>query len=359
MAVFDLGLTYGVVADDATDNTAGIQAAIDAAYAAFGGTILFPRGISQQATGINKSFTDHQGALILQGSGGDSAVRFVGANDIRYYLVNNVKTALQDMTFLGRLDATNEVTESLIYIGSQEQFNIDRCIFYGLGLGSGSTSGFVYSSAMVSVKDTQFLGCNGGVQGVVTLNGFYSGTFKNVSFFDYGTHGAQYFSKGGGSGAAWIKAVAPAAQVHARHQSSLTVNGAQFDEGADNPVYTDGVRFVDIRHTATNVKGTAGDHGFFFKDAYHVTLSDSWLGYSGGTNRKGVSADNVKFLELENLIFADGVNTVELIGDCEKVVIRNCWFLQGADLEGARTPIKIINTAGAHIDSDCNVSITG
>jgi hypothetical protein len=66
---------YGALGDNATNDTAAIQAAISAAVAAGGGTVLFPKGIYVCASGLSWSSDD----VYLVGVGArDSRLKFTG-----------------------------------------------------------------------------------------------------------------------------------------------------------------------------------------------------------------------------------------------------------------------------------------
>ena len=84
---------YGAVGNGTTDDTAAIQAGIDAVSAAGGGTLLFPAGtygISASASSVGPSGLAHgllvQGSVCLVGQGQTTVIKRIGATS--FHLIN-------------------------------------------------------------------------------------------------------------------------------------------------------------------------------------------------------------------------------------------------------------------------------
>lgn len=173
----DAGITsvknYGAVGNGTTDDTAAIQAAIDAVSAAGGGTLLFPEGvygISASASPVGPSGLLHgllvQGSVCLIGQGRATTIRRIGATsfhlinvrspngaEIRNFRIDGQATALPiSPTSTSNLGAgilveslTSTETKNIII----DSVWIDDVLGYGIGLEWGHQRGVTIKNVFV------------------------------------------------------------------------------------------------------------------------------------------------------------------------------------------------------------------
>lgn len=338
--VEDYFVAEGGAADDSTDCTAALQAAIDDAAVTNGSTIVFPTGICRLAGTLTKDFLATQGILTFKGSGG-SAIRFMTVEYNRFTISNMEKVSFRDLVFLGDNGGVGVNTEAnnAHFLCGAIQTVFDNCMFYGLRIENGGL-GIIYTGGNLTIRDCQILGCAGPV--IVRFNASFGLRIFNTQFIDYGTYGNLYISKTPASVGVWV-AGEDGAQTNARELSSIVIEGCSFDEGAAYAVSTDGIRHITIRNCAQNV-GTS-DVGMYFKDAHSVHIDQSWWGYNPDVNVKALICEDVRQLEMNNCMLDDGANRVELLGSMDRAVFNNvkhdAVLLTAAD---------VINTAGAVLD---------
>ncbi len=333
--------------DGTTDRTTEITAAITAAYNANGGQVVMPRGTFRQNGSIARDFLSHLGHLNLKGSGGDAIWFLDGTGYNRVYLTNGPLAQMEDLTIVGKTTGA-EATNTHFAFGSFEQTIVERIQAFGLGCES-NEGVFYFTGSNVMVRDSAFLGCSSGPTGaiikIVVAHAFEG---QNLNFFDYGNKGPNGYSKQGGTGKSWITAVLPAGLTNARPHSSFRLVGASFDEGADYGALVDGFNFVEFKNVSINNKGDKW--GMKISNAKVLRIEDCWIGYTTlPSDHTAIIAENVEHVIVDALELGDSVKKIELLGTTKKLTMRNSYHK--AD-DGTKTPIQIVNTAGAELDID-------
>ena len=331
----------GGAADDATDCTDALQAAVDAAYAVNGGIIRFPReGICRIEGSITKSFFGHEGTLIFTGG----AVRFVESGTQRISINTLNFMIWEDIVILGSNDEGNEyeATNSHLYFTSVHQTIFNRVSLFGLAIAS-TTRGVVFADGHLMVSNCNISGCSVANSGVFRTEGFGSAHYENIVAYDYVAYKGESFSKTPFGLHSWIYAK-DSAQTNANGRSVVTVKNCSFDEGASLGVYVEDVVSVNLEGTANNC---GSGNGFHFKDIDKVHVKNTWAGYSGSSpEKKGLILENVKNTEIDHLTLANNVRVVELLGTTKKVSFRDSF------LNGSTYPNGIKNDANALIVID-------
>jgi hypothetical protein len=163
---------YSATGNGSTNDTAAVQAAIDAAEAAGGGIVYFPLG-----TYLCNGLTIAGNNITLLGQGWGSVLRQVSGVADNTYLVsvlgtttttagNYVGLAFRDLQFLGRID-TDAATQyvHLLALSGVSDCRVERCLFKGwrgdgLYLGSGNSTQVERHNERVWIEGNTFDGVN-------------------------------------------------------------------------------------------------------------------------------------------------------------------------------------------------------
>lgn len=335
-------------ADDATDCTKAIKAALVALNSAGGGAIRFPSGICRVLGKIH--YLPFVPVTLL--GGGDSVVKVMGGTDRPIEIgAQSQILAFENMTFVGETKVetgdSNMYSSSSAVIFAQAKLAAFRnCRFFGVATsGSDAAAGVVtiYNCNAVFEK-CQFDGCAAPGAGVVRGIMAKSITFRDCSFIDWVSYGDDYYSKTPGGNESWILADSWAVEGATTETRRLVIESCYFDEGVHNSIVADGADLVDISGVGINFGTTRGIH---LKNVRDARIKQTWIGYAATSNLRGIVADNVHFLRLEGLKFDKGVNHIELIGTTKRVVLENCYLQGNADC-----PNGVKNTANALLEID-------
>jgi hypothetical protein len=163
---------YSATGNGSTNDTAAVQAAIDAAEAAGGGIVYFPLG-----TYLCNGLTIAGNNITLLGAGWGSVLRQVSGAADNTYLVSVLGTttnttgnytdlAFRDLQFLGRID-TDAATQyvHLLAVSGVTDCHIERCLFKGwrgdgVYIGSGNSTQVERHNERVWIEDCTFDGVN-------------------------------------------------------------------------------------------------------------------------------------------------------------------------------------------------------
>jgi len=341
------------------DCTAAIQAAVNALKLnGKGGTILFPSGICRMAAGGKVSEDlgasgSQQGMFILKGTG-DSAIRFLGTNDVRLQFFNSQTIICEKLVFLGDLTSLTSTEASIAHLSFGGDISIVKeCLFYGLGLAHGTAKGILWMSNQCVLEKCQFRGTWGNLDPVVYATAIDSFVARDVRCIDYGVYGTTSYAKGGSTGLNWIKVV-NTGSTNQIPGSKFLCEDCTFDEGADVAVSVTDFEWAVVRASNVNIPGRA--HGPEFIRVHNVEVDNSNFGYTSFSGIVGLYVEDVDTARFRNIRFFSpagetSADTLSIQGTTRKVIIDNCsrglatrlpWILQNdADAEiivdGVRT----------------------
>lgn len=159
---------FGAVGDGATDDTAEVQSAVDAAVAAGGGTVLFPDG----AFLLTALDLDAAGGVVLKGVGGPEqttasnitfagtgAGSFISGRDCLGVTVEGLRIAYSSNLFTGRLfDMRGDS-------GGTKHLKFENCVLEGTSSARTATLVDIDGAHSVLFENTRFINANIAVAG--------------------------------------------------------------------------------------------------------------------------------------------------------------------------------------------------
>lgn len=153
---------YGAKGNGTTDDTAAIQAAIDATAA--GGVCYLPRGTYLVSSGASSILTGRSRVVLAGDGSGVSVLRVADASTALRLLnlTRRVDVHVRDLGF----EAARSPTEAAVWASSSDvghrNLRVSRCRFTGfLAGGTTTTAAAVYSWTTdgIYVEDNEFIGC--------------------------------------------------------------------------------------------------------------------------------------------------------------------------------------------------------
>lgn len=352
---------HGGAADDSTDCTAAVQAALDDIDSTNNnGTLLFPSGVCRMtgASDVDVNFAlsgSEQGMVIIKGTG-DSAIRFTGSQFIRMNIQGNLTIKMQDLVFLGDLSGGGNNLEAVSHHVRLhgDKVILDNVQAYGLGGGTNGDGIFgLFGGRETSVEHCNFHGNWPNLGPVIKSSGIDNFSLRSCNFIDYGAYNATSYSKMGDGGPYWVD-INNTGLAGQMKWSRCHFEDNWFDEGSQTaPVRVTDFELVNMERCYSNVSGFG--HGYEFVRCHSVTVEDTLAGYSAIADLVGIKATDIDLLKLRNVRFwpgddvlGHGPTTLQLTGTTRKVIIEHCS--QGPVDD--RQPFTIVNTAGAELVID-------
>lgn len=338
LLVEDYFAAEGGAADDSTDCSAALQAAIEDAYTASGATIVFPSGICRLNIEVGRNFTGGEGTLHFKGYG-DSAVRFMTEQYNRFNIYNLPLIGFSDLTFLGDPTGSGilpDASNRHFHLGAQVAW-FERCQFLGLRLSG--TNGAVWNVGLTVVRDCGMYGFSGAAAFEYNGGGL---TLDNVECIDYGNYNGVYISKTPAGIGCWVLGRGIVSN-DSRKQDRISIRGCSFDEGAYYAIDSDGVANILFEDSVVNVNPSGGGIRMVNGDA--LDIKRSRFGYTSTANSKAFIANNVERVIMNDSKIAAGVDKVELLGTTREAIFNN--------VKNDGSPFvlaDVINTAGALLD---------
>jgi hypothetical protein len=350
----------GANGNGTADNKAAIEAAIQRAINAGGGTVLIDggtdfdgagsvKGIYALATAINKSFGVAGGALIVKGEGGNSTLLFnaVGQYYNGMYLSNSELIKLEDFVAVGLQSRNYDFTNAgLVSVGVRTV--VDGLGLYGLGLAASNPESGLLSiiSSTFDVRNVNINGCAAPNNAALKLNACPGGAVRNCTFVDLHNINGVGYSKSPLGATAWIWIKDPIETAISTSRDATLIEDCSFDEASAYPVIAENANDVEINRCAANI---GAGQGYWFKNVKNAVLRNSKALYSGSPGKKGAIFEDCEDVLIENFTCKDGVDTIEIKGTTKRVRIVNSWYQED---DGDRLPLNIANSAGALIDID-------
>lgn len=318
---------YGAIVDDGQDDTAAIQAAVDAVLQARGGTIIFPSGKLEIRNTINFVPSGYIGSdILLKGNKSSLLEVSVGASRPAFYGGNLTTWTFEDLAIAGKNVPANNPSfidaAAVIFSNYVEQTNIIRCNLFGLAVPNGS--GVLYFGFTdAKVEDSQLNG-NVGLypDGAVIMAENTKGlSVLRSSFLDYGNYQGSYFSKSPEFVGAWVR-VKSGAGMNATGERRIVIEDSRFDEGAANAIRIENATWARIRGISVNVSGTDPGVGLYLNNVEDASVERSWFGYTSNA-RPAIFANNVDVLSVESLKLSGGVYFLQKQG-AGLTDVKNC-----------------------------------
>jgi hypothetical protein len=329
-------LDYGATGDGLTDDSAAVQAALDAANnTTASATVYFPTGKYLIATPITLSLEQgKQSQLRLVGAGSSSRLIF-GVNATQTALAftgNNVgSVTIKKLAFTGAQTLHRGISFSGVLLAIIEDSH-----FYGVNVtGATQWGGTVYFTyTRLIMRRSSFRACGGGYGadgGVVTGYLWRGLDADTLEFLDYGTLNGDFFTIAN-SPDAWIRLGNVNAPTTAWEAGGHAyIRNVVSDEGGANTLraYTnDGsvIQNVDISQWRAN----NGSHtGFWFHNVNNVILRNSQMGYQPSVVADGfpaVLATNVQTLNIERSEFIFNSNNIVLREGVKNALIADSTY---------------------------------
>jgi hypothetical protein len=350
---------HGAVMDGVTNDSAALQAAMNAAKANKGGVIYIPQG--EMVLG-NYSFSgltpsgDAGGSYIFRGEGSASKVRFSGLNsNIPFYFGNCGYVKFEGITFVGGDTAGGsssgyESNESLFLFNYCWKVHFENCEFLGIATSvSGTSSGMIqFGNVAATFTNCIFGGNTATASAIVNMIGGRGLFMDDCMFLDYFNLDGVYYAKNGTTGSVknWIRVLSPTTVTGAdTTPNALVLRNCTFDENTDDALIKV-IGTVAAEHSAylENCSFTSGQNNFpagRFEDLRKVTIKDTNSGYQGLTNpHTSFVFTDVGVVDLDNVMHKYGATNMELLGTTAKVRHKAC------------TGITFVNTSGATIVDD-------
>lgn len=311
--------SYGATGNGSTDDTAAIQAAINAVNAAGGGVVAFPAG-----TYLVGSLTGYPNVALL-GAGRESAILKANANSINILTVTGTATdsayevahasPVVDLGF----DANGHTgCEGIAWIGVA-YFTVERCTFDGFTVGVE-----FYGSLQGRVDDCKFLSNATGIKYDAQTIGYYGGTLPpnrvsvTWSTFYYNTSRAVDFAGGeqlildscefGDNGTA-----ANASTAAVWFAGSGDPNGPGLSMRDCWIEANHGKAAVNIADSSSNLRHSLSDCWFAYTDATYGVAVDS----TSGTTYIVFDRCNMDTVSTVRTYYRTGAtNLTEIFNDC-------------------------------------------
>lgn len=313
---------FGAIPDDQFDDSAGIQATVNAAFSKGGGVVIFPEGKFILRDQINILPTQGVGYDIsLRGFKGSVIEVSVGQGKIALYAGNLNTFAVEDLIFVGRESNAPEDfydARSVIFSNYVENTIIARSSFFGLATraSDGTPTGVVHiGNTDARITDSRFDGSLSDYPsgGVLTAEDFRGLTVSRCTFIDYANFQGRYLSKSTGFVGSWISA-RNGRVFGANGQRRVLIEDSRFDEAAAIGIRLENVAWGMLRGLSFNVNASVAGRGIYLKNSGFVKIDQSWFGFSRNS-RPAIDVDNVSGVEAVALDFSDGVYFIRKNGD--------------------------------------------
>jgi len=318
---------YGAVGDGSTDDTAAIQAAVDVAEAAGGGTVYFPAGTYKIATGVTIDsdnihiLGDGIGATVIgwqdgNGAGGDNSngdyiFTITDANNVSFEKVSLTNGPSEDIGATNTPNAGGIITAT-----GSTKIRIRDCYLYEIG---GSYGFVIRKCSNVKVTDTTFYMIS------------YAGMMVLDTCFDIKVTGCTFDTT---------------------NSSDTGYNRYLFATGATTLLSADGTNayfLKDLLVSGNTFKDNAVWEGIDTHGGDRITITNNTVtGCYIGINAINATSSGAAYVtdaSLDDLIISE--NTIEADG------LSNGWFgvvVRGHDAGGTNEPwfcenSKIINNS--------------
>jgi Pectate lyase superfamily protein len=280
---------YGAAGNGSTNDSAAFQAAIDAAAAAGGGTVLVPNGIFVIGSPVVKNFNSIAAKLIIRGLGTSSQVVVkTGASSRAFEFTNLLDLVVEHVAFVGTPGVATDASRTLD-LTSVNRAVVRHCQFYGVS--SEHADGAIIAVAggtILSVEHCAFLGSASKANGVVYGDGWGGFKVTDTCFLDYGNLNGFVHSKTPGTvTTAWIRLKRPGGNFTAtQDQGEVFIREVRMDEGSllgvyiDPPENTPRIGHVFISGLRMNGNGLGNSGGVHIRRATNVFIERSWIGYN-------------------------------------------------------------------------------
>lgn len=185
--VFDVG-AFGAVGDGTTDDTAAIQAAINAAAAVYGGVVRLEANKTYHCA--SQLVLDKLTGVTIEGQ--SAALTYSGTTDP---FLSMRSTSFCTLRRLQVLYTNTAFTGSLVKTGHNPTFDsayllFESCWFGNSGSATGGYAGIFFDLAIVcTVRDCRFFGLTLGIQGTVSTDYSNSITIETCTFTGLSTTG--------------------------------------------------------------------------------------------------------------------------------------------------------------------------
>lgn len=351
-----LDTEFGVVADGVTNNAAAIQTALNAVRDSFGGTLVFPNGVTKIAGNSSINSNLKAGAIKLVGAG-NSVVQITPGTNTAFAFHDNPSLTVEGLTFIGVHGAgAYDFTEAVFLTSYVEQVTFRDCQFLGLsvnapygepynGYAPNKHHGIIVANEGDLLIERCIFGGNATNQcpnvGVDTWNSL---TIKDCQFLDYGYHKSDTLTKTGyTTNTWWVRATNPK-PASARSRNKVSIERTTFDEGCYAGVMVYGAQWVELDNVTANMGLGATISLIAVK---YAKIKDCMSGNVGLTTTQecGIYAANCNLVEVENFFTNGTVKKIILDGTTARAIFKNCQ-LQGSAL----TLNGVINNSGAIVE---------
>ncbi len=312
---------FGAKGDGVTDDSAAIQAALNAAadLTNASSTLYFPAGKYRIAQPVLKDLSAVRNHLIVEGDGSSSKI-----------LLNVSSTA----TALSFVNAYSVLVRNLIFVGPDDRANIGRgisfinvlmasvehCAFFGVHSTSIAWGGVIYAhSSRLFVRNSSFRGCSGNHlanTGNITVQDWKEFHGEDLEFIDFGVLDGVYYTIVA-SPDGWIRLGNVFPTTNSYTGGYATMRNIVSDEGGASQLkaYTDnGNQIQSI--VVDNWRANNGVmKGFWFNGVKRALISHSQVAYQPTNVPDGfeaVLATNVDLLVIERSQFLFASNAITL-----------------------------------------------
>lgn len=344
-----LDTEFGVVADDSTNNATAIQTALNSVRDAFGGTLVFPNGITKINGNIVTNFNTKRGQVKLMGDGGKSVIHITGGAKVMEFQ-NAPQVIVEGLTFVGTPGVgVYDFTQNLLFFNVVEQAIIRDCRFLGLAVNAPEDITFSLNGThgiVVAVETTLLVeACH--FQGNGTVNcpniGGYNHhgmTVRDTLCNDFGYQGNVTHSKTPfADNHYWIRAFGGLmTSAHGFPRSKVMVERSHFDEGNVFAIFVEDCQWVELNNVKIN---TGISSAINLENVRRARFNDVFVMKANNPGVISLTATDCDDVELNNLLHYSGVTTIQLLGTTKRATLRGCT-----------APGVLTNTAAALIDSD-------
>ncbi|HVF45591.1 MAG TPA: carboxypeptidase regulatory-like domain-containing protein, partial [Pyrinomonadaceae bacterium] len=300
---------FGAVGDGVTDDSPALQAALDALYAAGGGTLFVPEGRYAIFTTVAKDFTGLNASVTISGVPSNtpvapptaSATQLAHGLDLKsefrprtgnvamLVLVGLRIAAIKDVAFMGTPGVVTDASYTLALFDIDDA-SVEHCEFYGLS-SSGKGSDVYALRSHFRITRSVFLGCtaNSGVHTSVVQNvEWKSFRIEEAIFLDYGLRPELFSKTGIAAPFSWVElgSTAPLTNDSPRREASFRSlfmdEGGLFGISSFPAAYVPSGPPIDLIHVTglrMNVSNLVFS-GNYLTGARGVLIEDSAYGWS-------------------------------------------------------------------------------
>jgi hypothetical protein len=326
--------SFGAKGDGTTDDSAAIQAALEALAAQGGGELLVPPGKYVLRTGAATDFNSRAPAVRVVGYGSASQLLIqVPATQVALIFYNTEHLVIQGLTFVGTPGVRNDAWKVLSLVACLEVIVRD-CSFYGLS-SIDTTGGCIVEGrgSQIHMQSCAFRGSAGSYsEGTISNTGWSAFTIEDTQFVDYGTLQGVFHSKiPVAPNLAWITLNDPIRPPENSYsQNVVQIRDCLFDEGAFKQVLvaptTTRVSRVHIDGMDSNVNGTALGAGVVINKTDEVVIERSFFGYASVGPQDAVLLSDVRNTRLERIFCLQQSNRITADAKCRSLTLVECVY---------------------------------